>query len=122
MRQPQDQVRLFGDDTAVKPRQHVADFVAIDATVEDGDLESGKLGLQRSLDSIVNVEFAKDLLYVRLDRVLAEVNLVGDFTVREPSGDEPDDLQLGVTQGDRWWFCENFICGPEPLEIGRSGR
>ena len=58
-------------------------------------------GRERGLDSIANVEFAKDLLYVRLDRVLAEVNPVGDFTVREPSGNEPDDLQLGVTQGDR---------------------
>jgi len=58
-------------------------------------------GRERGLDSIANVEFAKDLLYVRLDRVLAEVNPVGDFTVREPSGNEPDDLQLGVYSGDR---------------------
>ena len=37
---------------------------------------------KRGLDAVVNIKFPEDLLRVRLDGVRAEVNLVGDLTIR----------------------------------------
>src|SRR6202022_1565661 len=80
-------------------------------------------GQERGLDTIADVKLAKDFLYMGFDGVLAEVNPVRDFAVREPTGDESDDLQLGVTERDRCRLGGGFICASETVENrGRHGR
>lgn len=53
---------------------------------------------QRSLDPVPDVQFPEYLLHVGFDSVFAEVNVRGDLAVGVASGDEPKDLELGVTQ------------------------
>ena len=53
---------------------------------------------QRSLDPVPDIQFPEYLLHVGFDSVFAEVNVRGDLAVGVASGDEPKDLELGVTQ------------------------
>src|SRR5256885_7860348 len=53
----------------------------------------------RELDSGRDVDLAKDVAQVSLDRLLAEEQLGGDLGIRLPVDDEARDLQLARGQG-----------------------
>src|SRR3954451_17584760 len=55
-------------------------------------------GVDDGLHAGVEVQLLEDVAHVVLDRVLRDVELVGDLTVREPLGHELEHLELAVGQ------------------------
>src|SRR5215472_9453132 len=54
--------------------------------------------MDRGLRARGDLELAEDVRDVVLDRLLAELELVGDLTIRQAERDEADDLDLTLRQ------------------------
>src|SRR3954452_23138223 len=73
-------------------------WIARDAAL----VEAGRIGVEEpalvgeddGLHAVAEVQLLQDVGDVRLDRRLADVELLADLRVREPGGDEPQDLAL----------------------------
>ncbi len=54
--------------------------------------------LSHGLRAIAHVQFAVDVVEVRLDRALGDEELLGDLLVRQTLGDQGEDLALALAQ------------------------